>query len=165
MRTIYFCRHAKSSWDDPRMRDFDRPLNDRGLHNAPMMARKFSEKNEPVDLLITSPAVRALSTARYFARELGMPEESLVKEPMIYEASVATLLKLINVLPSDQGSVLFFGHNPGFTEIIEYLSGDAIGNLPTCGMARIDVDVDDWMAVSRGNGRLVWRDHPKRHEC
>ena len=72
MRTLYICRHAKSSWADPGQDDFDRPLNERGLLDAPRMAKIFRERGEPVDLIVTSPAVRALTTARFFAKELKL---------------------------------------------------------------------------------------------
>ena len=94
MKILYLCRHAKSSWADPGMTDFERPLNERGLQNAPMMARLFKRRNEPVDLLVSSTAVRALSTARLFADELGIPEKQIKKEPAIYEASVPAILNV-----------------------------------------------------------------------
>jgi phosphohistidine phosphatase len=160
VKTLYICRHAKSSWADPGMRDFDRPLNQRGLKDAPDMAQRFVERLEPVDLLVSSPAERAITTAREYARTL-LRENRLVQEPRIYEASVPALLRIISNLPPDAHAVMLFGHNPGFTELVAHLSGQDIGNLPTSGIARVDVEVDDWDAVSRDTGRLVWLDYPK----
>jgi phosphohistidine phosphatase len=165
MKTLYICRHAKSSWADPGMSDFDRPLNDRGRRNAPMMARIFKERGEKVDLFVTSPAVRAITTARYFIGAHGLQENELIKEPRIYEASLRTLLAIINELPPTAESVMLFGHNPGFTEVIEYLSDRQIGNLPTCGIARITFEMDDWKPVSGGTGSLDWLEVPGRQEA
>jgi phosphohistidine phosphatase len=164
LKTIYLCRHAKSSWADPGMADFDRPLNQRGRRNAPMMARKFRERNEEVDLLVTSTAGRAITTARFFSEALQVAPNQLVQEPRIYEASVRTILEVINGLPADADRVMLFGHNPGFSNMIDHLTNEPLGNLPTCGIARIDLALDDWKAVTKGLGRLIWLDHPKMYE-
>ena len=173
MRTLYFCRHAKSSWADPGQKDIDRPLNERGQRNAPFMAGLFRERGEPVQLLVSSPANRAISTARFFSAELGArevgsiepdgPFPQLVQEKALYDASAKTILHVINTLPGSLEQVMLFGHNPGFTELVELLGSETIGNLPTCGLARIDLPIDTWQAASHGLGTLVWIDAPKRH--
>ncbi len=162
MRTLYICRHAKSSWADPGQDDFDRPLNERGLRDAPMMAQVFRERGEPVDLLVTSTAVRALTTANAFARELSMQGPRLLHEPRLYHASVGTINQVVNALPASAQRVMLFGHNPGFTEILEHFTGEYVDNVPTCGMARIDFTVNEWDLVGRDLGTLVWFDYPKR---
>ncbi len=163
MRTLYITRHAKSSWDDPRMDDFDRPLNERGERDAPFMARIFKERGEPVDLLVSSPAKRAITTARTFAQELGVAEASIQEDRSIYLATVNTLLQVVNRLPDAHKRVMLFGHNPGFSELAELLSEAGTGELPTCSTVRIDLPVDEWKEVSAGLGTLVWLDFPKRH--
>jgi phosphohistidine phosphatase len=163
MRTVYLCRHAKSSWDDPAQSDFDRPLNDRGLRDAPFMARLFHGRGEPVDLLLSSTANRALSTALFFAKELGIPEKDVVRMDDLYHACSLTITRILNELPSTVRRVMVFCHNPGITEAVEHLSAEDIGNMPTCGLVRIDFPGDDWAMVSRELGTLAWMEYPKRH--
>lgn len=163
MKTLYLCRHAKSSWADAGMDDFDRPLNERGLLNAPFMAAIFKQRGEPVQLIVSSPAVRALSTARYFANALGMAGGAFVEERSIYLAERHTLSTIVGQLPNNTDRVMVFGHNPGLTELTNHLSDASIDNLPTCGIVRIDFGVEDWKHIIKGSGTLVWFDHPKRH--
>ena len=163
MRILYLTRHAKSSWDDPRMDDFDRPLNERGERDAPYMARVFKDRGEPVDLLVSSPARRAITTARTFAQALGVEEAGIQQERAIYLAPVNTLLQVVTKLPDTHKRVMLFGHNPGFSELVERLSDAGVGELPTCATVRIDLPVDSWREASAGLGTLVWLDHPKRH--
>lgn len=171
MRTLYLCRHGKSSWADPGMQDFDRPLNSRGMHDAPIMASRFMERGEPLELMVSSTANRALSTARAFADAMGAatrerfdtraPMPQLLLQPRLYHADVRTILEIVNALPDDAQHVMLFGHNPGFTEAVAFFSSDDIGNLPTCGMVRIDFPCDSWAQASRDYGMLQWRDQPK----
>ena len=173
MRILYLCRHAKSSWSDPQQVDFDRPLNDRGRRNAPFMAGTFRDRGEAVDLLVSSPAARAIATARAFAEALGAKEREqfdptankpqLVKEPALYPGSMKEILRTVNALPADAQSVMLFGHNPGFSDAVVYFSSVDIGNLPTCGIVRIDFPFNDWNEVSADLGNLIWQDRPKHH--
>lgn len=163
MRTLYLTRHAKSSWDDPRSDDFHRPLNDRGERDAPVMARVFRERGEPVDRLVSSPALRAITTAKVFANALGVKEGDIIQDKGIYLAPVEMLLRTVNLLNDDWQRVMLFGHNPGFTDLAEYISDADIGELTTCATVRIDFTVNSWAEVSAGRGTLVWHDYPKRH--
>ena len=146
------------------MRDFDRPLNERGLRNAPLMAKIFKKRKEPIDLMVSSTAVRAWETAKFFAKELRVEEKQIKKEPAIYEASVRTILSVINSLPTKADRVILFGHNPGFSNVIDHLTGHALGDLPTCGIARLDLTIDDWKLVTKGSAILAWLDHPRNYE-
>jgi phosphohistidine phosphatase len=163
MKTLYLCRHAKSSWADPGMDDFDRPLNERGMRNAPFMAQTFQQRGEPVELIVSSPANRALTTAGFFASSIGIAKQAFTQERTIYLADRHTLAHIVSQLPNEAHRVMLFGHNPGFTELTNHLSDAGIDNLPTCGLVRIDFAVDDWQHISKGSGTLVWFDHPKRH--
>ncbi len=163
MRTLYLTRHAKSSWDDPDTDDFHRALNARGERDAPFMARVFSERRLPVDRLISSPAVRAISTARLFAQAMGKPTSDIIQQKEIYLADQRTLLRVVNLLPDDAQRVMIFGHNPGFSELVEHLSDGDIGEMPTCGTVRIDFAVPTWGEVSAGLGTMVWYDFPQNH--
>lgn len=163
MKTLYLCRHAKSSWADPGMDDFDRPLNERGLRNAAFMAKTFKQRGEPVELMVSSPAKRARTTARSFAEALGTNKERSVEEPSIYLADRTTLAQIVQRLPNEVSRAMLFGHNPGFTDLVNYLSDAGVDNLPTCGIVRIDFAVNDWQHIGKGSGTLVWFDYPKRH--
>lgn len=163
MKTLYLCRHAKSSWADPGVNDFDRPLNERGQRNAPYMAQVFKDRGEPVDLIMSSPANRALTTAHFFAEALRIGGDRFVQERLIYHAERHTLAHIVSQLPNTADRVMLFGHNPGFTDVLNHLSDAGVDNLPTCGLVRIDFAVTDWQHTGKGAGTLVWFDYPKRH--
>jgi phosphohistidine phosphatase len=163
MRTLYITRHAKSSWSEPGLDDFHRPLNDRGRRDAPFMASVFRSRNEPVDLLVSSPAVRALTTAQVFARELGIAPMAIVEDRFLYLAGLPALIKRVNTLPDTATRVMLFGHNPGLSELAEHLGDDDLGEVPTCAVIRIDLPIDHWSEASMGLGTVVWYDHPKHH--
>ncbi len=163
MRTLYLTRHAKSSWDDPDTDDFNRPLNARGERDAPFMAKVFSERGEPVDRLVSSPAVRAITTARIYAKAMGVDTDRIMQDKGLYLAPTAMLLRTINLWADDTQRVMIFGHNPGFSELVDQLSDGDIGELPTCATVRMDFTVDSWGDVNMGLGTLVWFDYPKRH--
>ncbi|MBL0126743.1 MAG: histidine phosphatase family protein [Flavobacteriales bacterium] len=164
MRTLYLCRHAKSSWADPGQDDFDRPLNERGERDAPIMAQRTKQYGAPVDLIVTSHANRALSTARAFASELGLSGDALKQDVRLYHASPQTIAKVVSELPDSARRVMLFGHNPGFSEAVDYFCGDGVGDMPTCGIVRIDMVANEWKETGRDLGTLVWFDYPKRSE-
>jgi phosphohistidine phosphatase len=127
------------------------------------MARVFRSRNEPIDLLVSSPAVRALSTARTFATEIGTPFEAIVQDRTMYLAELPALIKRVNQLPDSAARVMLFGHNPGLSDLVEYLGDGDLGELPTCAVVRIDLVIDSWAEASMGLGTVVWHDHPKQH--
>ena len=141
------------------MQDHDRPLNERGAHDAPLMARRFVDRKEAVDLLVSSTAVRALATANAFSAAIHMPSPTL--EPRIYEAHHRTIQGLVEALPDTAERIMLFGHNPGFSLLCEHLTGAGLGELPTCAVVRIDLPVDAWREVSQGIGTVGWYDFPK----
>lgn len=161
LKTLIIHRHAKSSWDDMSISDFDRPLNNRGMANAPVMGKRLRLQGLHIDLFISSPARRAIDTAKIVAAQLGYPASEIVEEHRIYMAGVQSLLKIINHISDAHHTAILFGHNPGLTELVDYLSGSDIGNLPTSGQAIIDFSTDSWAEISRGTGTLVHLDFPK----
>lgn len=126
------------------------------------MAQIFAEKSGGVDLILSSPANRALSTAHSFARALGLAPSEVKTDAGIYHASTQTLLEIIVKFDDAYDKVIMFGHNPGFTYLVQYLSGEYV-NMPTCAIARIDFNLDTWKAVSADTGSLVAFDYPKNH--
>ncbi|WP_204336828.1 SixA phosphatase family protein [Cryomorpha ignava] len=162
MKHLFLNRHAKSDWGDSQMNDFDRPLNKRGMHDAPMMGKRLAERDHEIDLIISSPAKRAITTAKLMAQELGYAVDDIQEEPKIYEAHVRELLIIVNGLDNGYNSVIMYGHNPGFTDLADYLTGAGILNLPTCGICKITFDFDDWAEVSAHTGKMEYMDFPKR---
>jgi phosphohistidine phosphatase len=163
MKTLYLIRHAKSSWDDITLPDFDRPLNERGKKNAPFMGKVLNTLGIQPDLIVSSNAKRAITTAKKIAEEVGYDKSKIKEEPKIYEASVKTLLQIVNQLDDKHKVVFMFGHNPGFTDFANYLSDANLVNIPTCGIARIDFDTKHWAEVSKSTGHLSYFDFPKNH--
>ena len=154
MRTLYLIRHAKSSWDNPGLRDFNRPLNERGLRDAPLMARLLAGAEARPELLVSSPAKRALTTAQFFAEACGMDEEAIVRNQDIYEATPTDILRIIAQLPESARIVGLFGHNPTFTEVANRFTENRIENLPTCGIVRIDSSAASWGEFYEGNAAV-----------
>jgi phosphohistidine phosphatase len=161
LKRITLLRHAKSSWDEPGLSDFDRPLNPRGRNDAPEMGRRLMARGQTPDLLITSPARRAMSTARMAAREMGYPEERIIPESSLYHASAGSIFSVVNSLESLADHLMLVGHNPGFTDFANHLSTARIDNMPTAALFCVDFDVDDWGAVRAADGAFVYFDFPK----
>ena len=144
MKTLYFIRHAKSSWEDPGLMDIERPLNPRGLRDAPFMAKLLKGKNVVADKLLSSPANRAFTTATYFAKELNIPEQAIVTRKEIYHAYPEEIFNIIKNLDSGDNVVFIFGHNPCFTSLANFFSEEYLPNVPTCGIVKVEADVDNW---------------------
>ncbi|MBK8557214.1 MAG: histidine phosphatase family protein [Lewinellaceae bacterium] len=161
MRSVFLIRHAKSSWDHAGLRDFDRPLNDRGERDAPRMGSLLAGLGFQPDFLISSPAKRAYTTACYFAKAFSIPETDIVREEGIYEASVQDILKLIASLPDAAHKVFLFGHNPTLTDVANEFSDMPIGNVPTCGIVRIDSSAPTWPELYEGNSKVMAKYFPK----
>lgn len=163
MKTLYLNRHAKSSWADAGLSDFDRPLNKRGKTDAPLMGKYLAEKRRiSPEIIISSPAKRAIKTAEIIAKEIGYPAKKIVRNEKIYEAGPSSILEMIQKIDNSYNSAMLFGHNPGFTSLASYLLNVNIGNIPTCGICRIDFDTDSWRKVEIESGTLVFFDYPKK---
>ncbi|MCO4291409.1 histidine phosphatase family protein [Solitalea sp. MAHUQ-68] len=163
MKTLYLIRHAKSDKSISNVSDFDRPLNERGIKDAPSMGKILAKKITQPELIISSPALRAITTAKLFAEQLDYPEERIRLCNEIYEASVSTLLKLVNELGDETSIVIMFGHNPGLTDFFNYLTDNDLLNLPTCGIVKIDFDLESWTLISHGSGESTYIDYPKNN--
>lgn len=157
-------RHAKSSWKDASLPDIERPLNKRGKRDAPFMARLMAGQMPRPDALISSPARRAFTTARHFARAWGMDKEGIVRNPAIYEAYYLDLMKLARELDENWQTVFFFGHNPAFTSFVNlFPGGGIIDNVPTCGIVALESTCDSWQAFSEKNSRVIKFIYPKQY--
>ena len=161
MKTVFLVRHAKSSWDYSSLRDSERPLNDQGLKDAPKMARVLKKEKVSPDAIISSPAVRALTTAIFFKNELNVDGEDIIIKNEIYEAAPVTIVKMIQRLPESYQTVLIFGHNPTFTEVANLFTDDFIPNVPTCGVVKIEAGISNWTEFGPGKGSVESFIYPK----
>ena len=163
MKNLFLTRHAKSSWGNPGLADIDRPLNERGKKAAPFMGKLIVDKGEKPDLLISSPANRALSTAKAFGGAMGLVENDIIIDRTIYGAGAQQLLELVQDQDDLYKSIMLFGHNPTFTSFVNLLTGNNIMNVVTCGVIRIDFEFSSWTNIDFGSGRLVYYEYPKKY--
>lgn len=161
VKKILLVRHGKSEWGNAHLADFDRPLNPRGHRNAPEMAARLLQKELVPQLVVSSPALRAITTAKHFVQAWKKSVAQIKEEPLIYEANVKALMKVINSLDNRYDYIAIFGHNPGFTDLANYLSDADIYNIPTCGTVLIEFPFEDWKQLSHHTGRLLQFDYPK----
>jgi len=159
MKTLLLLRHAKSSWDDPSLRDFDRPLNERGLRDAPKMGKALSKRGPIPDLIIGSPAARARATAQAVAAAAA-PGVEVQFDDSIYGASPAEMIRLVRRLPGSSSCTMLVGHNPTFEELLSRLTGSA-KTMSTCTLGCIEFQIEQWSDVEDGQGKLLWFLAPK----
>jgi phosphohistidine phosphatase len=169
MRELSLLRHAKSSWDDEHLADFDRPLAPRGLEAAPLMGRHMGAIGLAPERVVCSPAVRTRETARLALAELPA-RPPVTFDPDIYEAGPEQLRTAIARTPSDVGRLLLIGHNPGLQELTLWLTGGRLPdrlvwlaqNLPTGSLVVLDVDAGDWGSLSSGCASVRHAARPRR---
>ena len=161
MKTLYIVRHAKSSWDDPYLADFDRPLNGRGKRNVPDMGSRLAALGIMPDLMLSSPANRAITTARGIAKAIGYDPGMIRQDMGLYHASSANIRQIISETDDRINTLMVFGHNPGFTSLISNLSDFHPYNLPTCGACGIRFDIKTWKAILATKGEKIYYDYPK----
>lgn len=163
MKKLYLIRHAKSSWSEPGLSDFERPLNHRGKRDAPFMAKLLHKNNVIPDKIFSSSAHRAYATAKIFAQQLKYPIENIDAFEELYEASASEILNVIQTAGDSVNVLFLFGHNPGFTSLSNYLSDRQVDNIPTCGISCIEFELDSWKEVNIGKGKLVSFEFPKKY--
>ncbi len=162
MKTLTLVRHAKSDWGHDGLLDIDRPLNQRGYTDAYVMSNWFASTEKKEFLMVSSPAVRAISTAFIFARALKIDANLVKVTPHIYESTSSVLKTLISEFPNTNNSVLLFGHNPGITNLCNELNGDLFfDNVPTCGVIQLQFTVNTWQEVPNANGKIAFHKFPK----
>ena len=154
-------RHAKSDWDNPSLPDYDRPLADRGLRDAPQMATSLKNRGIHIDLICSSTAQRAKQTAFITAAVLEYPEAEIYWEKSLYHASASHLLQFIQLQSDQVQTLVLVGHNPGLTELINVL-GVKLDNLPTSGQFTFTVLTEGWKDLSAANCKFDWWDSPKK---
>ena len=163
MKTLCLIRHAKSSWKFPKLKDFDRPLNKRGRRDAPFMGALLRRKNILPDQIVSSPATRAISTARMIAEELNYPNHKIIEKRNLYEATSDDLLKVVQSVEENVNSLFLVGHNFDITYFAVKLSDKVIENIPTCGIFSISFDIASWCDIDYGKGIFRFFEYPKKH--
>ena len=159
MKYLYILRHAKSSWDDPALSDFERPLNERGRNAAPFMGEVIAKRGYLPDVVISSPAKRAMATTTLIKESAGFNAE--VKfDDRIYEASPSTLRQVVSEIDDASESAMVVGHNPGIEGFIRFLTG-RLEPMPTTALALIKLNVDSWNDIGANLGEIVEVIRPK----
>ncbi len=162
MKTLYLVRHAKSSWKFPELADFDRPLNRRGKRDAPMMGNRLQRRSILPDLIMSSPAKRARKIAQAIAKSVGYPASALTYAPEVYDASVDSLIALLQATDDRVAVLMLVGHNPELTDLAKYLTTHSIDNVVTSGVVAIKFPTTRWAEVGQsGKGEFLWYDYPK----
>lgn len=161
MKKLFLIRHAKSSWDDAMQPDKDRPLNDRGRCDAPKIGERLAKRDLKPDLILSSPAVRALETAKIIARKLDYRRKDIVVDDRLYAVEANDLLEVIRTLGDRLKSVMIFGHNPALVELAQRLSSE-ITDMPTCAVAEFRFDTKSWSEIGEIEPVKVALDYPKK---
>ncbi len=148
MKVLFLVRHAQSSWDDAMLSDRDRPLTDKGKRDAVKMGKRLAERDVVVDMILSSPAKRALATAGAIARKLDFKRKNIVQDERLYTGEVDELLLVIQALDDKQNRVMLAGHNPALSELVQRLSGKST-NMPTCAVAELRFDMKSWSKIGK----------------
>lgn len=161
MKTLLLIRHAKSSWDDPGLSDYDRPLNDRGKKDAPIMADRLYERGIRIDAFITSPAKRARRTAEQFAKRYKKKDKHLELRTELYMAGDDTFFQVLEKLDDDLDCVAIFTHNPGITDFANSLTDARVDNIPTTGIFAVTIETKKWSRIREAKKEFLFFDYPK----
>lgn len=162
VRVLLLLRHAKSSWADPTLSDYDRPLNDRGLADAPRIAAHIAGEVDPPTLVVSSGAARAKATAMVLAEALGIGPEAVVIDDDLYEAGFDEVLQVIRRLPHEHRCVAVVGHNPGISAFVNEMTYPGVGDMPTAAVARVSLPGQaSWRSLWRAGGRLLGYTTPR----
>jgi phosphohistidine phosphatase len=161
LKQLFIIRHAKSDqsfWGN----DFERPLNERGRSDAPVMAKRLLDKKYTIDALVSSPAKRAKKTAELFAETLKIPASEIIYISALYQASAQVLFEVVAGLPNELSSVAIFSHNPGISYFVNSLAaGAGVDNMPTCAIFAVSADIADWAHFKSGKKEFLFFDFPK----
>lgn len=159
MKTLFILRHAKSSWDNPDLSDFDRPLNSRGLDAARFMGELIYERKLEPQVIVSSPAKRAKQTA-ILVKEIAEIPKPIIFDERIYEASSLSLFNLVREFDDKYESVLIIGHNPGLEDLLRVLTRE-LRIMPTAALSKVNLDVENWADLSMNTGTLEFIIRPK----
>lgn len=160
MKTLLLARHAKSNWGDKNFSDFDRPLNESGEVDAPIMASYLQRCGYLIHQIISSDAARALATAEQYKKYLT-PDQDVITHHDLYLASVETITKIVAKISPAYGAVMLVGHNPGMSDALNYFSKDSFDDMSTCSVGIIQFEVSNWLDITAGSGEVLSLENPK----
>lgn len=162
MKSLLLIRHAKSSWDDLSQKDFDRPLNERGKKDAPAMAKRLrKEHNIELDAIISSPAKRAITTAKFFADEFDIKKKNIIGQSKLYEASIENFYDAVLNIDDDYETVALFSHNPGISAFSNALTNARVDDMPTCAVFALHIKTNSWKDFRDAEKEFWFFDYPK----
>jgi phosphohistidine phosphatase len=162
LKQLFIIRHAKSD-QSFFGNDFERPLNERGKNDAPVMAKRLLDKKIKPDVLVSSPAVRAKRTAELFAENLQMPAAEIVFISALYHAAADVFYNVISKLPDELNTVAIFSHNPGITHFVNSLNTSVqIDDMPTCAIFAVSADITNWSGFTKAKKEFLFFDYPKK---
>ncbi len=161
MKQILIIRHAKSSWNNNLLSDFDRPLNERGEHDAPEMANRILKRGIQLQAIVSSTAVRAFSTAVFFAKSQEIKKSAIIQIDKLYHAPAHVFYEVIQELDDKLDRVAIFSHNPGITHFVNELTDTRIDNMPTCGIYAINIPIKHWSEFAEVDKLFWFFDCPK----
>jgi phosphohistidine phosphatase len=164
MKTLLLIRHAKSSWDDPKLSDFERTLTERGKSDAKMMAKRIKDKSIEIKFFVSSPAKRAKKTAKIFMKEFDEKEKNLLLFPSLYEGSVQNFYDAVEGLDQKEDKVALFAHNPGISDFVNSLDCSPVYNMPTCAVFALKIKTKDWKEFREAEKEFLFFDYPKNEE-
>jgi phosphohistidine phosphatase len=161
MKALLLIRHAKSSWAIAGQEDFDRPLNDRGHRDAPMMAERVKDRKVHIDAFVSSTANRAITTAGYFAKAWDVSKKDIIQVKKLYHAMPSVFLEVIRELDDQIKTAALFSHNPGITAFVNQLGVAQLDDMPTCAVFAIKADTKHWMDFADAPKEFWFFDYPK----
>lgn len=161
MKSLLIVRHAKSSWDVTSLDDIDRPLNDRGKHDAPEMAKRLLKEKIKIDAFISSPAKRAKKTAQLFIQEFKRNKDEIIYIDQLYNAHTADFYKVLTSIDEAWNAVAVFSHNPGITDFANSLTSVQVDNIPTCGIFAVKADIERWEDFEKASKEFWFFNYPK----
>jgi phosphohistidine phosphatase len=162
MKTLLIVRHAKSSWENADTSDIDRPLNDRGKRDAPIMAQRIMKAGITIERFVSSPAKRARQTAEYFVHAFGKKDKDILFLPELYHASTSTFKEVVGRLDDNAATVALFSHNPGITAFVNLLTDTIrVDNMPTCAVFAVKGQAEHWQDFFAAQRELLFFDYPK----
>ncbi|MAT39762.1 MAG: phosphohistidine phosphatase [Ectothiorhodospiraceae bacterium] len=163
MKKLIIARHAKSSWSDAALTDFERPLNKRGRRDAPFMGKLLAKQQIVPECIVSSPANRALTTARILAENMDFPLDHIRVEEELYESGLKDYVRAIHSIDCDVNTVMIVGHNPTITMFAEHLSDHDFENIPTCGIVILQFDMGSWSEIEQHTGEVLSFEFPKKY--
>ena len=161
MKKLIIIRHCKSSWSDLSLNDFDRPLNNRGVQDGNLMSKELSKKIDNVDLLISSSSKRTRLTADFFIELIKINKISFIDD--LYHSSSENIINKLKKISNTNESIMVIGHNPGLTDLVNKLTSINLYNLPTCGVAIVNLNIKNWDLINNfSKYDLEWIKFPKQ---